>query len=45
MPAREVDHDLVELAAGGADVVVLDRLGEVDDAHLVAAELEPIEFD
>jgi len=31
----EQDHDLVELAAGRADVVVFHRLGEVDDAHRV----------
>jgi len=29
----EEDHDLIELAAGGTDVVVLHRLREVDDAQ------------
>ena len=33
--AREQDHDLIELAAGRADVVVLHRLGPVDDLQRV----------
>src|SRR5579862_3953931 len=31
--AGEVDHDLVEIAAGRADVIILDSLGHVDNLH------------
>ena len=30
----EEDHDLVEIPAGGADVVVLHGLGQIDEAHV-----------
>ena len=39
----EVDHDLVELPAGGSDVVVFHCLGKIDDAHPVPAEAQGID--
>ena len=32
---RKVNHDLVELAARRADVIVLDGLREINDLHVV----------